>query len=179
MLYEVITMQLIELSFSEKFQNYKARYFDVAIASTVSGGLLSILGLGSLVPPLLPIALVGSLVYSLINGGLDAEKKALEKNKANLKNNLAALMNEIHSQLFVVPVAGGHKTMVQSFTSELAGMVDKAMDAMFEQQKRQFETEQKRLDEQGRLSTEQKQKQLTMVNEQRKQWLAISSYNFV
>lgn len=168
-------MQLVELSFAEKFQNYKSRYFDATITTSVGGGLAFLLGFGSLVPPLLPVFLIGSLVYSFLNGGKDAEKKEIEKNKTLLKNNLATLMSEINSQLFHTPIAGGHRSLVQSFTTDMSNMVDNAMASLFEKQKNDMDAEQKRLDEQGKLGMEQRQKELIRINDQRKRWIEIAS----
>lgn len=166
------SLSVVELSFGEKFQSYKSKYFDAAITTTVGATLLGLAGIA--VAPFAPLIFIGTVVFGWLFGNNDAEQKAIEKNKVNLKSNLANMMNEVHSQLFVVPVAGGHKSMVQNFTSGLANSVEKAMATMYENQKKQFETEQKRLDEQARLGAEQKQKELTIVNEQRKQWLEIS-----
>jgi len=167
------SLSVVELSFGEKFQSYKSKYFDAAITTTIGGGLLSLVGIA--VIPFAPIIFLGTLIFGFIGGKDMALQKVIEKNKINLKNNLTSFINEINSQLFIVPVSGGHKSMVQTFTSELANSVDKATVTMYENQKKQFETEQKKLDEQARLNTEQRQKELISINEQRKQWMLVSS----
>jgi large-conductance mechanosensitive channel len=166
---------VVELSFGEKFQSYKSRYFDAAITTSIGGTLLTMAGVGAFIPPLLPVIIIATVVFGFIFGSNDAEKKEIEKNKTNLKNHLNTLMNEVNAQLFHTPVAGGHKSMVQSFTSELSGTVDKAIEAMFLKQKNDFDTEQKRLEEQGRLGMEQRQKELIRINDQRKRWIEIAS----
>lgn len=84
-------------------------------------------------------------------------------------------MSGINAQLFHAPVSGGHKSIVQSFTSELSVAVEKAMTSMYETQKKQIEAEQKRLDEQSRLGAEQRKKELITVNEQRKKWTDLAA----
>jgi len=167
------SLSVVELSFGEKFQSYKSKYFDAAITPTEGSTIFGLAGIH--IAPFSPIIFFGTCSFGLFFWSNDAEQKAIEKNKVNLKNNLANMMNEIHSQLFVVPVTGGHKSMVQNFTSGLTSSVEKTMASMYENQKKQFELEQKRLDEQAKLGAEQKQNELTTVNEQRKQWMGIST----
>jgi hypothetical protein len=166
-------IQMVNLTFGEKFQSYKSKYFDAAITTTVGATLLGLAGIA--VAPFAPLIFLGTVVFGFLIGNNDAEQKAIEKNRANLKNNLAAIMNEVNAQLFHTPVSGGHKSMVQYFTSELSNSVEKAMTSMYETQKKQLESEQKRLDEQARLGTEQRQKELITVNEQRKKWMSLSA----
>lgn len=172
---ETSDLDVVELSFGEKFQSYKSRYFDAAITTSIGGTLLTMAGVGAFIPPLLPVIILSTIVFGFIFGSNDAEKKEIEKNKANLKNFLNTLMNEVNAQLFHTPVAGGHKSMVQSFTSELSGAVDKAVEEMFIKQKKQIESEQKKLEEQARLSTEQQHKELIRLNDQRKRWIEIAA----
>ncbi len=166
-------IQMVNLTFGEKFQSYKSKYFDAAITTTVGATLLGLAGIA--VAPFAPLIFLGTVVFGFLIGNNDAEQKAIEKNRANLKNNLAAIMNEVNAQLFHTPVSGGHKSMVQNFTSELSNSVEKAMTSMYETQKKQLEAEQKKLDEQARLGTEQRQKELITINEQRKKWMALSA----
>jgi hypothetical protein len=166
-------LQFVELTFAEKFQSYKSKYMDAAITTTVGTTLLGFAGVT--LATVFPVLIIGTVLYGLIFGNNDAEKRELDKNKANLKNNLNTIMNEINAQLFVKPVTGGHKSIVQTFASELSNSVEKAMTTMFEKQKNAMDTEQKKLDEQARLGTEQRQKELILLNEQRKKWMEIAN----
>jgi len=166
-------LQFVELTFGEKFQSYKSKYMDAAITTTVGTTLLGFAGVA--LAPVFPVLIIGTVLYGLIFGSNDAEKRELDKNKANLKNNLNTIMNEINTQLFIKPVTGGHKSIVQTFVSELSNSVEKAMSTMFEKQKNALENEHKKLDEQARLGTEQRQKELILLNEQRKKWMEIAT----
>jgi len=165
-------LQFTELTFAEKFQSYKSKYMDAAITTTVGTTLLGFAGVA--LAPVFPVLIIGTVLYGLIIGSSDADRRELEKNKLSLKNNLNTIMNEINGQLFVKPIEGGHKSIVQTFTSELSIAVEKAIASMFEKQKNAFDAEQKKLDEQGRLGAEQRQKELIRINEQRKKWMEIS-----
>lgn len=165
-------VQLLNLTSNEKFQSYKTRYYDAAITTTIGGTLLGLAGIT--LAPFVPFIFLGTLIYGFFGGKSNAEQREIEKNKANLKNHLAKTMNEVNAQIFHTPVEGGHKSILQTFTSELSTSVEKAMISMYERQKNQFETEQKKLDEQAKLGTEQQQKELILINEQRKNWITIS-----
>ncbi len=165
-------VQMVNLTSGEKFQSYKAKYYDAAIVTTVGGTILGMAGVA--LAPFFPVIFLGTVLFGWLGGKNTAEQRAVEKNKANLKNHLAKTMNEINAQLFYTPVEGGHKSIVQTFTSELSNSVEKAMTSMYENQKKQLESEQKRLDEQARLGAEQRQKELILINGQRKNWIAIS-----
>ncbi len=165
-------IQTIDLTLSEKFQSYKSRYFDAAVTTGVGATLLSLAGIA--VAPFAPIIFLGTVLFGWLSGTNTAEQREIEKNKINFKNHLAKTMNEVNSQLFHIPVPGGHKSIVQSFTSDLSNSVEKAMTAMYENQKNQLESEQKRLDEQAKMGTDQRQKELTLVNGQRKNWMIIA-----
>jgi|GEM_PF-1713387 len=166
-------IQMVNLTFGEKFQSYKSKYFDAAITTTVGATLLGLAGVT--LAPFAPVIFLGTVVFGFLFGNNDAEQKAIEKNKVNLRNNLTSIMSGINAQLFHAPVSGGHKSIVQSFTSELSVAVEKAMTSMYETQKKQIEAEQKRLDEQSRLGAEQRKKELITVNEQRKKWTDLAA----
>ena len=163
---------VVALSGSEKFQSYKAKYFDAAVTSGIGVSLLSLAGVA--VAPIAPIIFIGVLIYGYFAGGKGVEQREVEKNKAILKSGLSNLMHEINAQLFHVPLTGEHMTLVQKFTADLASSVEKAMAAMYEAEKSGFDNDLKRLDEQAKLGSEQKKKELVRINEQRKQWFNIA-----
>jgi GTPase Era involved in 16S rRNA processing len=167
------SVKIMGLTSSEKFQSYKTKYFDAAVTTGVGASLLGLAGIA--MAPIAPLILIGVVLYGFFSGGNEAERREIEKNKANLKSSLSNMLNEIHSQMFLSPIPGGHLTMVQKFTSDLMTSVEKAMAAMFEAEKNRFDTELKLLDEQSSMGTELRQKELIRLNEQRKNWLYIAT----
>ena len=163
----------VGLSGVEKFQSYKGQYIDASVMTGVGASLLSLAGIS--VAPIVPVLIIGTLLWGWIKGGEDSERKQVEKNKIYLKTSLSDLMNEINSQMFHVPMSGGHQSMAQAFTSHLGASVEKAMTHLYETEKSRFNHDLQRLDEQAKLGAEQKQTALVGLNEQRKQWLAVTT----
>lgn len=166
-------IETTSLTFGEKFQSFKSKYFDAAISSTVGATLLGLAGLA--IAPFAPLIFIGTVVFGFIVGSRDAEKKEIEKNKNNMKNHLSKMMTEIGAQLFSAPVPGSHRSIVQNFTFDLSSSVEKTMAAMYEQQKNRLEAGLKKLDEQTKMNSEQQQRELIRINNQRKKWLNITT----
>lgn len=167
------TIGLVKLTSGEKFQGYKGKYFDAAITSTVGATLLGLAGVA--IASFAPVIFLGTLIFGFFSGKKVTIEKEIEKNKLNLKSHLTTIMNEINVQLFHSPLSGDHRSIVQKFTFELSNAVENAISNMYLKQKEQLEVESKKLDGLEKLSSEKKQKQLELINSQRKSWFNISN----
>lgn len=156
-------IDLQELSFSQKLSSYRNKFYEGAFVGTVA----------SLVcPPLAPIIAIGAAVWSWIGGNSQRKENELKKNKANLRDNLSKMLDQLYSQLLDVQ-AGQTRSVVGEFVYQLKKTAEKIIANKINDQKQQMARQLEDLQRQAQKSIEEKRQEIGMLSANLKEWNAL------
>ena len=162
---------LMKLSDRDKFDCFKGSYMSTTIGVGVGTYLLYAVGI-TLAPFALLIG-IGTIIAGFWGGQEQAREKELKSAKAQLKTNLQTFFSQVRDWLLVKPMKGEGYSPVQKLQKEIRDIGDKMLTAVYETQLNEFKQEDKRLEEQLKMSAEQKQKEKINLQNQQKIWNSI------
>lgn len=155
---------------ADKVDGFKKEFMTAGMAMNVGGFVLtSVLGIA--LGPIWPLIMGGSILYSFLGGKKNAQHRQLEKNKMELKKYLADLYDHARNQLLSVSVLEGkHSSTIDAFVYELEDAAQKALEQVYQQSKKQYDSECAQLEKQAKLNNEQSKEELLKLNAQKKLW---------
>lgn len=156
-------IDLKDLSFDHRLGNYRNQYY--------TGGFLALIG-SIVCPPLAPVLAVGAVIWGWLRGTSRNEADLLKKNKANLQENLAKMLDQLYCQLLDVQT-GQTRSAVGEFVYQLKITAEKIIAEAINEQKQQMARQLDDLQKQAQKSIEEKKQEVVNLSSNLKEWNAL------
>lgn len=158
------SFELKDLNMNEKMAAWRGAAFVGGIGTSIAASL------GAFAIPVIgPIVGVAIGVISWLFGKSQSEDNQLEKNKQQFTKKLVELLNELASKLLHVQ-GDSNRSVVGEFSYELRNEADKAIQNIFDSQKKQMQQELSDLEEQSRLEASQRQGEIAKWTSKKANW---------
>lgn len=158
-----IHIDLQKLSCSQKLNNYRNKFFEGAFVGTIASIVC---------PPLAPIIAIGAAIWGWITGDPKNKEDELKMNKANLRDNLSKMLDQMYSQLLDVQ-AGQTRSVVSEFVYQLKKTAEEIIANKINGQKQQMARQLEDLQRQAQKSIEEKRQEVGALSENLKAWNAL------
>lgn len=152
-----------ELSFDHKLGNYRNQYY--------AGGFLAFVG-SMVCPPLAPVLAIGAAIWGWIRGRSKTAEDLLNSNKANLRDNLLKMLDQLYSQLLDVQ-SGQTRSVVGEFVYQLKKTAEATIANTIDSQKQQMARQLEDLQRQAQKSIEEKKHEVEVLSANLKEWNAL------
>lgn len=144
--------------------------YGTTVSTVAVLGQYALIAAGVLTTPILPATILGLGLFGVFHGWRAATQAELKAAKLELSRKLAELVRQVSRWFFEVDLASGRFSRVDEYFQTLEGTLAKQVSTIAAQKLAETQAEIDRLDEEARLSDEQRQARAEQIRKQAAEW---------